>query len=70
MGRWVCQNTFSGRKKKNSEGRGGKKEGEMGKLNHVCIRMGEREKAKTGEVSDESPSSNQHDGLWPMHDEV
>lgn len=51
-------------------GRGGKKEGIMGKLNHVCIRMGEGEKAKTGEVSDESPSSSQLDGLWAMHGEV
>ena len=61
---------FSGRKKSNGGGRGGKKEGKMGKLNHVCIRMGEKEKAKTGEVSDESPSRSKLDGLWPMHGEV
>lgn len=59
-----------GRKQSDSDGDGGEGEGKMRKLNHVCIRMGEEEKAKTGEVSDETTSSSQHDGLWAMHDEV
>lgn len=67
------QRTKAERQRREGGGKGGgnrKKEGKMGKLNHVCIRMGEGEKAKTCEVSDENPSSSQRDGLWPMHDEV
>lgn len=71
VGRWVCQKMFSGRKKSNGGGRGGKEGGEDEKVESCMHPHGrKRKKQKTGEVSDESPSSSQLDGLWPMHGEV